>query len=135
MRIPISGELDRGQLEAVIDINIKGTFHVLQAFLPGMLRQKQGIILTLSSGAGRMGIPTISGYCASKWAVEGLTKSLAEELPEPMSAIPLSPGIIDTDMLRTNFGDEAAQYPKPAQWAEVAAPFILGLGRSRTGSR
>ncbi len=126
-------EIDRAQLKAVIDVNVLGTFNVLQAFLPGMLERRSGTIITLSSGAGRAGIPGIAGYCASKWAVEGLTKTLAAELPAGMAAIPLSPGIIDTPMLRTNFGEAAAGYPKPEQWAKVAAPFILGLGPRHNG--
>ncbi|MGC9451048.1 MAG: SDR family oxidoreductase [Oceanipulchritudo sp.] len=126
-------EIDRGALKAVVDINIMGTFNVLQAFLPQMLQAGHGMIITLSSGAGRSGIGSISGYCASKWAVEGLTKSLANELPKGMAAIPLSPGIVDTPMLRTNFGDTAANYQKADAWAKVAAPFILSLKTSRNG--
>ncbi len=126
-------EIDRYKLHNVIDINIKGTFNILQAFVPLMMKVNKGMVLTLSSGAGRMGIPTISGYCASKWAVEGLTKSLAKELPDTMAAIPLSPGIVDTDMLRTNFGDMAADYPKPDKWSEIAVPYILGLRVEQNG--
>lgn len=126
-------EIDREQLEAVIQVNVMGTFNILQAFLPGMLEARQGMILTLSSGAGRFGIPQISGYCASKWAVEGLTKSLAEELPEGMAAFPMSPGMVDTDMLRTNFGEEAAEYQKADAWAQAAVPFILGLDPAASG--
>lgn len=126
-------EIDRKRLEAVIDINIKGTFNVLQAFLPYMIRRKAGIIVTLSSGAGRIGIAKLSGYCASKWAVEGLTKCLAEELPGGMAAIPLSPGMVDTDMLRTNFGSSASNHPQPDEWAKVAAPFILSLTPDQNG--
>lgn len=126
-------EIDREALDAVVDINIKGTFNVLQAFLPGMLKTKSGIIVTLSSGAGRAGLADISGYCASKWAVEGLTKSLAAELPPGMAAIPLSPGIIDTDMLRSTFGESAGNFRKPDEWAAAAAPYILQLSTDQSG--
>jgi NAD(P)-dependent dehydrogenase (short-subunit alcohol dehydrogenase family) len=126
-------EIDPGQLQTVIDVNIMGSFNVLQAFLPGMLKRRHGIIITLSSGGGRTGLPGISGYCATKWAVEGLAKSLGAELPDGMAAIPMSPGIIDTDMLRSTFGDNAGNYPDPESWARVAAPFILGLDASRSG--
>jgi NAD(P)-dependent dehydrogenase (short-subunit alcohol dehydrogenase family) len=126
-------EIDPGELDAVIDVNIKGTFTVLQAFLPVMLKQRHGIILTLSSGAGRQGLPEISAYCASKWAVEGLTKSLAAELPADMAAIPLSPGIVDTDMLRSTFGDKAAGHQKTDTWAKIAADYILSLKTSQSG--
>jgi NAD(P)-dependent dehydrogenase (short-subunit alcohol dehydrogenase family) len=126
-------EIDATALDAVLDINIKGSFNVLRAFLPAMLKRGRGVLITLSSGAGRSGIPNISGYCASKWAVEGLTKSLAAELPDGMAAIPLSPGIVDTDMLRVNFGERAARYRGPEAWAQSAVPYILGLGAGENG--
>ena len=126
-------EIDRKALRAVVDINITGTFHVLQAFLPFMLEKRHGMVATLSSGAGRHGFAKISGYCASKWAVEGLTKSLAQELPEGMAAFPVSPGMVDTDMLRTNFGEEAGNYQKADAWAQVAARFFLELEPGRSG--
>lgn len=127
------GGIDWAMLEQVIQINVLGTFRVLRAFLPGMTASRRGVIVTLSSGAGRCGIAGVSGYCASKFAVEGLTKALAAELPEPMAAIPLAPGMIDTDMLRTNFGEDAAQYQKPEDWAKRAGPMILGLNREDNG--
>ena len=72
-------------------------------------------------------------YCASKWAIEGLTKALAEELPAGMAAVPLSPGIIDTAMLRQAWADGAAAYPSPEEWVKTAAPFILQLGPKDNG--
>jgi NAD(P)-dependent dehydrogenase (short-subunit alcohol dehydrogenase family) len=69
----------------------------------------------------------------SKWAIEGLTKALAEELPAGMAAVPLNPGVIDTDMLRTCWADGAAAYPKADIWARTAAPFILKLGPKDNG--
>jgi NAD(P)-dependent dehydrogenase (short-subunit alcohol dehydrogenase family) len=69
----------------------------------------------------------------SKWAIEGLTKALAQELPPGMAAVPLNPGVIDTDMLRSCWADGAAAYPKAAQWAKAAAPFILKLGPKDNG--
>ena len=72
-------------------------------------------------------------YCATKWAVEGLTKALAEDLPQGMAAVPLNPGVIDTDMLRLCWADGASSYPKAEAWAKIAAPFILGLGPKDNG--
>ena len=72
-------------------------------------------------------------YCASKWAIEGLTRALADELPPGMAAIPLNPGIIDTDMLRSCFGNSASAYPTAQQWARRAVPFLLGLGPQDNG--
>ena len=50
----------------------------------------------------------VAPYCATKWAIEGLTRALAEELPPGLAAVPLNPGIIDTEMLRSCFGADAA---------------------------
>jgi NAD(P)-dependent dehydrogenase (short-subunit alcohol dehydrogenase family) len=62
-----------------------------------------------------------------------MTKALAGELPRGMAAVPLNPGVIDTDMLRQCYSDGAASYPKAAEWAKLAAPFILGLGANDNG--
>ncbi|MCD8482140.1 MAG: SDR family oxidoreductase [Verrucomicrobia bacterium] len=99
-----------------------------------MLEAGKGIVVNLSSGAGRTAFPEIGGYCASKFAVEGMTKSLALELPPGMAAIALSPGVVDTDMLRSNWGDLAATCQSPKEWARRAAPFILNLRCVDNGS-
>jgi NAD(P)-dependent dehydrogenase (short-subunit alcohol dehydrogenase family) len=65
--------------------------------------------------------------------MEGLTKALAQELPEGMAAVPLSPGIIDTDMLRSCFGGQASGYPDAETWAKTAVPWLLGLGPKDNG--
>ena len=121
------------EFHAVIDVNVNGVYHVIKAFLPAMLPRRRGVIVNLSSGWGRSTAPGEAPYCASKWAVEGLTRALAQELPPGMAAVPLNPGIIHTDMLDRCFGSAAAHYPEPASWAEVAAPFILGLGPEHNG--
>jgi NAD(P)-dependent dehydrogenase (short-subunit alcohol dehydrogenase family) len=91
------------------------------------------VIVNLSSGWGRSVSPEVAPYCATKWGVEGLTKALAEELPAGMAAVPLNPGIIDTDMLRQCWPDGAEGHVKAAEWAKVAAPFILGLEAKDNG--
>jgi NAD(P)-dependent dehydrogenase (short-subunit alcohol dehydrogenase family) len=91
------------------------------------------VIVNLSSGWGRSASPEVAAYCASKWAIEGLTKALAQELPEGMAAVPLNPGVINTDMLQKCFGAEAENYPKAREWAQRAGPFILTLGRKDNG--
>jgi NAD(P)-dependent dehydrogenase (short-subunit alcohol dehydrogenase family) len=119
--------------DLLIDINIKGVANVLRSFLPAMIARGRGVIVNFSSGWGRSTSPGVAPYCASKYAIEGLTLALAQELPKGMAAIPLNPGIIDTEMLRSCFGDEAGQYPSSVEWAKRAAPFILKLGRGDNG--
>jgi len=107
--------------------------NVIRHSVPAMVAKKNGVIVNLSSGWGRGVARDVAPYCATKWAIEGLTKALAEELPEGMAAVPLNPGVIDTDMLRACWADGAAGFPKATAWAEVAAPFILGLGPKDNG--
>jgi NAD(P)-dependent dehydrogenase (short-subunit alcohol dehydrogenase family) len=59
----------------------------------------------------------INPYCATKWGVEGLTRSLAQELPSGLAAVAFNPGVINTDMLQSTFGEQAHTYPSPAEWA------------------
>ncbi|AWI10202.1 SDR family oxidoreductase [Ereboglobus luteus] len=117
----------------VIDVNVKGMANVIRAFAPDMIKTGRGVIVNFSSGWGRSVSPEVAPYCASKWAVEGLTRALAEELPAGMAAVSLNPGVIDTDMLRQSSGDGAASYQKPGDWAKRAATVILGFGPSDNG--
>ena len=121
------------EFSRVIDVNIKGVVNVLRHFLPAMLKRGQGVIVNLSSGWGRGVSPEVAPYCATKWAVEGLTRALAEELPAGLAAVPLNPGIINTDMLKTCWGDGANSYPNATAWAARAVPMLLRLGRKDNG--
>lgn len=121
------------EFNQLIDVNIKGVANVIRHFVPAMVARGTGVIVNLSSGWGRSTSPDVAPYCASKYAMEGLTKSLAQELPTGMAAVPLNPGVIDTDMLRLCWPDGAAAHPKATEWAQQAAPFILGLGPKNNG--
>lgn len=123
-----------GEFSSIVDVNIKGMASVVRHFVPAMIRRRRGVIVNLSSEWGRSTSPEVAPYCATKFAVEGLTKSLAQELPAGMAAVPLGPGAINTDMLRLCFGPRrAAAYPSPEEWAEVAVPFLLRLGPKDNG--
>ena len=122
------------EFDAVIDVNIKGTAHVLRHFLPAMIHRQSGVVVNFSSGWGRSTSPDVSAYCASKWAIEGMTQALAQELPSGLCAVSLNPGIINTEMLQTCFGKEsAAPYPTAPEWAQSAGPYLLGLGPKDNG--
>lgn len=126
-------EQDDRELTKLIDVNIRGVANVIRHFVPAMVAAKKGVIVNFSSGWGRGVSRDVAPYCLSKWAIEGMTKALAEDLPEGMAAVPLNPGIIDTDMLRSAWGDGAGAYPKAEAWAKIAAPFILRLGAKDNG--
>ena len=122
-----------GEFDRVIDINIKGVTNVIRHFAPAMIRQGRGVIVNFSSGWGRSVSADVAPYCATKWAIEGLTKALAEDLPDGLAAVALNPGVIDTDMLRSCWGDGAASYTRPKEWAKRAAPYLLKLDGSANG--
>lgn len=121
------------EFSRVVDVNIKGVYHVARAFLPAMIEAGRGVLVNFSSGWGRSASAEVAPYCATKWAIEGLTRALAQELPSGLAAVSLNPGIINTDMLQSCFGGSASSYPSPEQWAERAVPFLLGLGPKDNG--
>ncbi|KAK7376398.1 hypothetical protein VNO78_34683 [Psophocarpus tetragonolobus] len=124
------------EFEAVMDTNVKGTANVLRHFIPVLINAKkvEGIIVNMSSGWGRSGAALVAPYCASKWAIEGLTKSVAKELPQGMAVVALNPGVIHTDMLSSCFGASASLYQPPHSWALKAATLILNLTPSDNGA-
>ena len=122
------------EFSSVIDINIKGVYNTIKEFVPGMIAKGKGTVVNLSSGWGRSTSPEVAPYCSSKWAIEGLSKSLAQELPDRITCVALNPGVIDTDMLRSCWKDQAAQYEDPENWAKRAAPFILNINNNDSGA-
>ncbi|WP_330255642.1 SDR family oxidoreductase [Nocardia sp. NBC_00565] len=87
--------------QRVIDVNLNGVFHCIQAALPDMLNARWGRIVNISSSSAHSGQPFMAHYVAAKSAVNGVTKALALELGLSgitVNAVP--PGFIDTPMLR-----------------------------------
>jgi NAD(P)-dependent dehydrogenase (short-subunit alcohol dehydrogenase family) len=126
-------EVPAEEFSKIVDVNLKGVVTVIRHFLPPMIRRGTGVVVNFSSGWGRSTDAEVTPYCATKWAIEGLTQALAQELPAGLAAIPLNPGIIDTEMLRSCFGPSAASYPAPDTWAREAVPLLLRLGPSDNG--
>ena len=86
--------------EKIIDLNLNAVFNMTKAVVPIMKKQKSGVILNTSSMVSIYGQPSGVGYPASKFAVNGLTKSLARELgPDNIRVNAVAPGIINTDMV------------------------------------
>ncbi len=126
-------DIPAAEFDELIDVNVKGVANLIRAFVPAMVARKAGVIVVLSSGWGRSTAAEVAPYCASKYAVEGLTLALAQELPPNMAAIPLNPGVIDTDMLRKCFHERAAMHQKADAWAKRAVPFLLNLSARDNG--
>jgi 2-hydroxycyclohexanecarboxyl-CoA dehydrogenase len=86
----------------VIDVNLNGVFHTIQAVLPDMVEAGWGRIVNISSSSTHSGQPFMAHYVAAKSAVNGLTKSLALEYgPSGITVNAVPPGFVDTPMLRS----------------------------------
>ncbi|WP_069803152.1 SDR family oxidoreductase [Thermogemmatispora onikobensis] len=97
---PIDGFAAR-DMEALLAINVMGTFHCVKAALPTMRRQGRGHFIFLSSVAGKLPVPALSGYCASKWAVRGFSAALRAELyGSGIGITTVYPSWVDTPMVQ-----------------------------------
>lgn len=126
-------EVHSREFESMLHVNIGGTFHTIKHFVPAMIAAKTGVIVNFSSGWGRSTSPEVVPYCATKFAIEGLSRGLAQELPRGLAAVAFNPGVIHTDMLDSCFGGSASAFPTPEEWAETAVPFLLSLDVSDNG--
>ncbi len=94
-------EITFDEWQKVLDVNLNGVFHCIQAVLPDMVDAGWGRIVNISSSSTHSGTPYMSHYVAAKSAVNGLTKSLALEYgPAGITVNAVPPGFIDTPMLR-----------------------------------
>jgi 2-hydroxycyclohexanecarboxyl-CoA dehydrogenase len=94
-------DIDFDTWQRVIDVNLNGVFHCIQAVLPDMIEAGWGRIVNISSSSTHSGTPYMTHYVSAKSAVNGLTKSLALEYgPNGITVNAVPPGFIDTPMLR-----------------------------------
>lgn len=116
--------------DAVMDVNAKGTFLVIQAVLPAMKSRGYGRIVNIASIGGKHGAPEQAHYSASKAAVMGFTRVLAQELgASGITANCICPGIILTDMGRVNLDDPEVQ----KTWRNKTAQDRIGMPEDVVG--
>lgn len=90
--------------ETMIDTNVKGLLYITQAVLPEMIKRKSGHIINLSSTAGKEVYAGGNVYCATKHAVEALTKSMRiDVLPYGIKVSSVSPGLVETEFSKVRF--------------------------------
>ncbi|MGI9070697.1 MAG: 3-oxoacyl-[acyl-carrier-protein] reductase [Bryobacteraceae bacterium] len=95
--------------EIVLKTNLSGSFYAIQQVLPGMMRERWGRIVNISSVVGEIGNPGQANYVASKAGLIGLTKSLAQEVgSRNITVNAVAPGFIETDMTQ-GLNDELKQ--------------------------
>jgi NAD(P)-dependent dehydrogenase (short-subunit alcohol dehydrogenase family) len=126
-------EMSTQEIDSIVDVNLKGTIAMMRHFLPAMLKQGGGVVVNFSSGWGRGTSPEVAPYCATKWAIEGLSQAVAQETDGKVAVAAMNPGIIDTEMLRSTFGTGAGHYPDAQRWAKKAVPFLAALGLQHNG--
>lgn len=122
------------EFSAVMAVNLGGIHNMIRSFVPMMKDAGRGIIANFSSYWGQSTAPEVGPYCATKWGVEGLTRSLAQELPDGLGAVAFNPGVIHTDMLRSTFGEQANSYPVPEVWARDAVTRLEALTAADNGT-
>ena len=119
----LAHELTEDGWDAMIDINLKGSWLVARRVIPVMIRQRSGVILNNSSVAGLRGMGRLSHYAASKWGLTGLTKSWAIELaPYGIRVNSIHPTGVNTPM---NDGLAALEGLTPTEIAERSAGNLL----------
>ncbi len=113
----------REKIQEQFDVNVFGVMDVTRAVLPHFRKQRSGIILNVSSGAGVFGLPMISAYNASKFALEGFSESLSYELASQNIVVKIVEpgGVTSTDFVKRS-SQEAARSAPPEDYA----PFIAG---------
>ena len=102
-------DLAPDEIRQQFETNLFGVIRVIQRVLPGMRTRRNGIIVNISSGAGIVGFPCMSGYVSTKFALEGLSESIAYELlPFGIKVIIIEPGVIKTDFVRNSVTSKRA---------------------------
>ena len=116
-------DLGEADWDAVMGSNLKGTFLITRAFLPGMRARGRGRIINIASISGRLGTAGLVVYCAAKHGVVGFTRALAEEVrADGLTVNAICPGSVDTEMLRVGMPGA-----KPAMTADDVAQAALFL--------
>ena len=123
------GESDEAMWDATLDINLKGTFFCVKAALPH-LQAARGNVVNIASDAGLIGEKGLSIYCASKGGVVNLTRAMALELAPDIRVNCVCPGYVDTDMVRRD-GIEKAADRAAAEAALVAYAPLRRIARPR----
>lgn len=122
--------LDPADWDRVINTNLRGVYYMIRAFAPGMIQQNSGDIINISSIAGKNALPNAAVYSASKWALNGLTYSVAEELRSHNIRVSVvCPGSVDTD-LGLHAGKSKDRMLKPDDVAHIVAMLVTQAPQS-----
>ena len=116
--------------EQVLNTNLRGVYYAIRAFAPMMIRARAGHIVNISSLAGKNALPNGAAYAASKWGLNGLTYSVAEELRvHNIRVSVVCPGSVDTE-LSPHAGKDKAKMLQPTDVAHVVAMLVTQAPQS-----
>jgi len=122
------------EIRAMVDVNLLGLMLFTKAFLTDMIERKSGIIVNISSGAGKTGFPGLAVYCATKFGVIGFTESLAKEVEKRgVRVYAICPGSTETDMWHSLYPGESADFVPQDVAAEVIE-LIKNASKVKPGS-
>ena len=123
-------ELPPEDWERVINTNLRGVYYCIRGFAPLMIRARRGHIVNISSLAGKNALPKGAAYAASKWGLNGLTYSIAEELRGyGIRVSVVCPGSVDTD-LSPHTGKDPGKMLRPEDVAHVVAMLVTQAPQS-----
>lgn len=125
-------ELSTEEIKQQYETNFFGVIRVTQAVLPIMRKQKSGIIVNMSSGAGRFGYPNGSAYVSTKFALEGLSESMAYEVePFGIKIVLVEPGFV-----RTNFSNVVAKRSQSptSQYSKMTEKMAASIDQMKVNS-
>jgi NAD(P)-dependent dehydrogenase (short-subunit alcohol dehydrogenase family) len=119
------------ELAQVMDVNVRGPWRVIKAVLPTMRRQREGLILNVSSVAGRFSFPFQMAYNTAKFALEGLTEGLHYEVrPLGVDVVIIQPGAFPTEVWGKVFhGSDAAVITEYGDLANIPEQIGAGIGQ------
>jgi 3-oxoacyl-[acyl-carrier protein] reductase len=116
--------------DRILDTNLRGVFYAIRAFAPAMVRARSGHIINISSIAGKNALPNGAAYAASKWGLNGLTYSVAEELrAHNIRVSVICPGSTHTD-LSPHEGKDFSRMLQPDDIAHVVAMLVTQAPQS-----
>ena len=129
-------EMNLELFNSIIRDNVMPTFNMMKYILPIMKKNNSGTVINISSTAGRRAVPKLSAYTAAKFAVRGLTESVAKEVQETgIKCVTISPAGVNTGMRAMVFGKEDAENQQDtSRITDVISKILLGELQVSNGS-